>query len=411
MREGPTAVPSHVVGFMHVELAPVWLPARRTCWGRSERLSVQEQARYKAAPDSSKTGAGEKGRESMATLWFAIVLMLASLGRCVPPAGAEGGKYEEEHGTVQVKEKGVSVTRPLLRLAQKPPSSRSQDRWYWLTPPSGGKRLDALAYGGNTFVALLNPGGTKVITPGGSTTLASHDGREWSAGEIKTEGVYSHLTYGAGLFVAVGRGVFGAHGGTIVTSSDGRRWTERAATTHELTHVFYGNKRFVALGLRGAIAVSVNGVEWKESSTASYGHLYAGAYGNGAFVLVGDISLVTSADAYQWARHANQDLGVPFGLRQIAFGQNAFLLGSEYALFTSAEGTQWRRNTMDLWLREIGYTPKIFLALSEDGGVFTSAEGTQWTPGPRVLEAVEGVSCRTHRCSVLGKRILAIGPG
>jgi hypothetical protein len=273
-----------------------------------------------------------------------------------------------------------------------------------------GKRLDALAQGGHTFVAVLNPGGTKVITPGRSTVFTSYDGRDWSAGELTADGIYSHVAYGNGLFVAVGRGISGAQGGTIVTSSDGVRWAESATTTHELTHVFYGNQMFVALGLRGTIVTSTNGVDWSESMTESYGHLYAGAYGHHTFVLVGDVSLVTSPDASYWMRHATQALGVPFGLRQIVFGNNSFLLWSDDTLFMSAEGTHWRRKTIDLRLREMVYTQKTFFASSDDDSVYTSATGTHWTQGPTMLEDVEGVGCHTHRCIVLGKRILVIGP-
>jgi hypothetical protein len=343
--------------------------------------------------------------------WLTIILMLASLARCVLPAFAEDATRQEEHSAVYAKEMEVSMTRPHLRFAQKLPSIRSQEQWYWITPPNVGKRLDALAHGGNTFVALLNPEGTKVITPGRSTTCTSHDGRDWSAEEINADGVYSHLTYGNGLFVAVGRGAFGAQGGTIVTSGDGMHWTERATTTHELTHVFYGNEMFIALGLRGTIVVSTNGVDWSESITEPYGHLYAGAYGNNTFVLVGDVSIVTSSDAYSWTRHPNQDLGVPFGLRHITFGNNQFLLWSDQALFTSADGTQWLRKIIDLHLREIVYIQQTFFASSDNGAVFTSVDGIQWIQGPKIMENVEGVSCHTHRCIVLGKHILVIGAG
>ena len=342
--------------------------------------------------------------------WLAAVLMLAVLGPCVLPASAEGGRPLEEPGTAHAREVGVSMIRPNIGLAQKPPSVSSQGQWYWITPPTGGKRLEALAQGGDTLVAVLNPGGTKVITPGRSTTIISHDGREWSAGEITAGGIYSHLAYGNGLFVAVGRGVSGARGGTIATSSDGVRWAENATTMHELTHVFYGDQMFVALGLRGTIVSSRNGADWSESTTESSGHLYAGAYGDNTFVLAGDVSIVTSPDTSHWTRHPNQDLGLPFGLRHLVFGNNSFLLLHDHALFMSAKGTYWRRNTIDLRSREVVYTQKTFFASGDDGTVLTSATGTHWEKGPKVLEVVGGVNCHTRRCIVLGKRILLIGP-
>jgi hypothetical protein len=51
------------------------------------------------------------------------------------------------------------------------------------------------------------------------------------------------VTYGNGLFVAVGKG------GTILTSPDGVNWTARTSgTRNDLYGVTYGNGTFVAVG-------------------------------------------------------------------------------------------------------------------------------------------------------------------
>jgi hypothetical protein len=71
---------------------------------------------------------------------------------------------------------------------------------------------------------------------------------------VRTSGTGSWLndvTYGNGLFVAVG------NGGTILTSPDGVSWTERTSPTiGGLFSVTYGNGTFVAVGDRGIILTS-----------------------------------------------------------------------------------------------------------------------------------------------------------
>jgi hypothetical protein len=78
------------------------------------------------------------------------------------------------------------------------------------------------------------------------------------------------VTYGNGLFVAVG------DGGTILTSPDGVNWTRgpRGRATR-LFGVTYGNGLFVAVGRFGTILTSPDGVTWtprtsgtSDSSTA-----------------------------------------------------------------------------------------------------------------------------------------------
>jgi hypothetical protein len=70
----------------------------------------------------------------------------------------------------------------------------------------------------------------------------------------RTSGTYYSLnavTYGNGLFVAVG------NGGTILTSPDGVNWTRRTSGTSDwLSGVTYGNGTFVAVGSGGIILTS-----------------------------------------------------------------------------------------------------------------------------------------------------------
>jgi hypothetical protein len=131
------------------------------------------------------------------------------------------------------------------------------------------------------------------------------------------------VTYGNGLFVAVGEG------GTILTSPDGVTWTQRTSGTgmalrrdlrerplrggggslgrhhphlpgrgdldgrtsgtgYWLDGVTYGNGLFVAVGDGGTILTSPDGVNWTQRTSGTGNWLFGVTYGNGLFVAVGD---------------------------------------------------------------------------------------------------------------------------
>jgi hypothetical protein len=105
----------------------------------------------------------------------------------------------------------------------------------------------------------------------------------WTAADLGDEQLASvGVTYGNGLFVAVGKY------GTILTSPDGVTWTARTSGTSDyLRSVTYGNGLFVAVGEYGTILTSPDGVTWTAQTSGTGNDLNGVAYGNGLFVAVG----------------------------------------------------------------------------------------------------------------------------
>ena len=64
-------------------------------------------------------------------------------------------------------------------------------------------------------------------------------------------------------------------------------WTLRKQGSSSLMGVAYGNGRFVAVGRRGTILTSSDGVSWTERSSGTSQDLHGVTYGNGLFVAVG----------------------------------------------------------------------------------------------------------------------------
>jgi len=69
----------------------------------------------------------------------------------------------------------------------------------------------------------------------------------------------------------------------------GTTWTKRTSGTDAwLEGVTYGNGIFVAVGNLGTILTSPDGVKWTKRNSGTESYLRGVTYGNGIFVAVGD---------------------------------------------------------------------------------------------------------------------------
>jgi probable HAF family extracellular repeat protein len=177
--------------------------------------------------------------------------------------------------------------------------------------------------------------------------------------EVKQSGTTSSLnavTFGNGLFVAVG------DDGTILTSADGDVWTARSSgTTDRLPAIAFGNGRFVATRTnRGSPAItSLDGINWTPVSLtestgapASSGASDAITFGGGRFMAVGSVTLnsteiMASPDgvSFQTVNYARYP--APFylweALKSVFFFRGQFYAGTGSGGFvSSSDGVSWK---------------------------------------------------------------------
>ena len=89
------------------------------------------------------------------------------------------------------------------------------------------------------------------------------------------------IAFGNGAFVAVGAR------GTIVSSSNGVIWTNRGSTTaQDLYSIIFADNRFVAGGSGGAVLTSSDGISWTTSSSGTQEDIISISYGKNLFVAV-----------------------------------------------------------------------------------------------------------------------------
>jgi len=109
-----------------------------------------------------------------------------------------------------------------------------------------------------------------------------------------------------------------------MVSTNGINWTFGSATSiRDIIFVTYGNGVFVAVGYGGA-AFSKNGTTWTQSANAPQISWFSVAYGNGYFIAVSlSGAVMYSYDGNTWYMNMSGAASLPWG--SVAFGGNTFL--------------------------------------------------------------------------------------
>ncbi len=177
-------------------------------------------------------------------------------------------------------------------------SMYSLDGITWATTTAAGNNdnWQSVTYGEGLFVAVGQLG---------DRVMTSADGVSWSAGSAAgNNDSWKAITYGNGRFVAVGD-----TGDRVMYSDDGITWatTTAAENNDGWDGITYADGRFVAVGDSGddRVMYSNDGITWTTVSTlGDNDYWYDVAYGNSHYVAVGDCfgddCVMISPDALSW---------------------------------------------------------------------------------------------------------------
>jgi hypothetical protein len=227
---------------------------------------------------------------------------------------------------------------------------------------------------------------------------------------------FSGVTFGAGLFVAVGSSV-------VATSYNGTNWTTRpaTATTNDVTNNFssvtfatFGSGLFLACGTNGstgasAIFTSTNGTNWVDANAFQNpvpvlaGIAYGSTVGGLVFVAVGpEGTVLISTNGVNWAQSGPGGNGIPASetLVGVVYGNGVFVaVGTSGNDYVSPDGETWRAYPIPLIHNVRGGNPMTciaygdgqFVAVAEYGNpISTSTDGINWVRAANQSSSVNG---------------------
>jgi hypothetical protein len=191
--------------------------------------------------------------------------------------------------------------------------------------------LYGLSYGNGVYVAVGGSAGTATAASSSSPTAYANWTSRSSAITALSTGYYSAVAFGAGgnasgTFIAIN------YGGNVTSyTNNGNSWTQGGNLPSSTTwnSIAYGNNRFVALAKNGSIAYTVNyGLNWYASSTCvgtststlSSNYVWTQiSYGEGIFVAIAQGNVcATSPDGVVWTIRAMP--GSSTNWSSVAFG-------------------------------------------------------------------------------------------
>lgn len=283
-------------------------------------------------------------------------------------------------------------------------NSLAADQYTWHVRSTDENYLNNITYGNGIFVAV----GGNIMAPSNGIIISSSDCIAWTKRYSDTYSLFRGITYSNGMFVAVGGGT----GAQILTSANGIDWTKRTTNvSNQLNAIAYGNGAFVAVGNGKTILRSTNGVTWTEITTSidiPYNGLYGIAYGNGTFVAVGGGLILTSADGTTWKDRSLSAYQNSF-FSGIAFGNGKFVVTVFGTSIASTDGITWENgaySTINL-LSGITYGNGTFAAAGQNGMIIISVNGNTWKAKPSgVASQLNGITYGNGTFIVVGNDII-----
>jgi hypothetical protein len=212
----------------------------------------------------------------------------------------------------------------------------SLDGLEWATSekPEGSGWMSGSVYGAGRYVSA-----------GGTGAMWSDDGRTWQSVQVMRGIAIRDMTYGNGVFVAVGDKGFRA------TSSDGEAWSVHHAPVEGepgLNGVAFGAGQFLAVGGAGVRMTSTDGVTWQDEvlweepertmSEEARLSLAGAVYAGNQWVVVGRKYLYTSPDATpeSWAAHPTNTY-----FTSVTYGGGQYVATAGSVMWSSVDGASW----------------------------------------------------------------------
>jgi len=295
-------------------------------------------------------------------------------------AGAPGGLVPRYRGRAVIDATGIPLSVTIAMEID--PRNPALATWTNVASSPGYGDFHGAAFGNGTFVAVGDTGALYVSTGNGAT---------WESVYTMIFDDFQDVAFGNGVFAAV----YGRYDRTEWISGVATAFADNTSawTTHEpgittqgdpLKAIAFGDGAFVCVGDNAVWRSLDNGVTWTGATVAGITGLSGIAYGNGRFVAVsaGDNAAIVSTDrGATWTLHA----GAP-QVVGVAFGNGVFLAVDGYGdVWTSADGADWTQAGTLQDLPSYDETPTgvtfaagLFVALTDARIAWSADLGATW---------------------------------
>lgn len=249
--------------------------------------------------------------------------------------------------------------------AQSTTAAEGPHPWIQVNRPPVSVRLGFVAHGQGAFYT----GGSEGVL------LTSTDARTWVQRDI---GNTNYLDAGA-----VGGGKIVVHGGEyLAVSDDGLVWLQvPQPSTDGVAAITFGGGVFVALGFAGSIATSDDGVDWVLRREADgWENFHEACHGAPGFVALSGSAVFFSSSGEFWEKVYTPPAGSP---KHCVFAEGRFLgVDSDAWLHFSPDGRTWQLTGQRLPFpatRLLHDGGQYLAVMSDSAGVYVSPDGDQWT--------------------------------
>ncbi|HYF79919.1 MAG TPA: hypothetical protein VD973_22640, partial [Symbiobacteriaceae bacterium] len=152
-----------------------------------------------------------------------------------------------------------------------------------------------------------------------------------------------------------------------------------SGTSKDLKDVSFGNGRWVAVGDKGTIITSMDGIKWNLSKSGTDEDITGVTFGDGKFVAVGRNSALVSTDGVNWTSYSVRPEETLGNLFDVAYGNDMFVaVGQPYQYYSADGGKTWSQTDTYAQMRSVTFGDGVFVGVSSRGP-YASQDGMKWT--------------------------------
>ena len=233
-----------------------------------------------------------------------------------------------------------------------------------------------VAYLNGIWIAYGNTSSTpSIYSPGSNDATAT-----WTSRTTNMTGCtnITGLAFGNGAYVATGTNTTSA--GSIIQSTNGTTWTQKATPATPLNGVTYG-ATFVVVGAAGTIQTSADGSIWAIPVTGLSFTLNSVTYSGSLYVTAGS-GIATSSDAITWTQRSPNIGATTILICTVQYTNSSFLIfNSAGYIGKSTDGLSWTASFAPPTsaLTSLIYANSLWVAIGTGQSIATSTSGTsQW---------------------------------